>query len=146
MRNHSIVFVMILLLGLVTVSCSNDEIVEGRVAHKVVTGVKDGTSYTIIQNTPQEEGYPVIQAKDPVYSGYLPSTGSAVIDQELGDKINRDYSNTTYLVNIDDDLDKAGTTSYIVDRELFNQIDVGSYIKFKSDKHGDFREITEILN
>ncbi len=143
---RSLAFVVILLIGLVTVSCDNDKTIEGRVDHKSITGEKNGTSYTILVNNPQAEGDPLINVKDSAYNGYLPATGSAIINQELAQKLHLDYSNVTYLVNIDDDQEKAGTTPYLVDREIFNQIDVGSYIKFKSGEHGDFKEIKELLD
>ncbi len=146
MSYRSLAFAIILLLGLVMLSCDDDKTIEGRVDHKAITGEKNETSYTILVNNPQAEGDPLIHVKDSAYSGDIPATGSAIINQELAEKILLDYSNVTYLVNIDDDPEKVGTTSYLVDRELFNLIDVGSSIKFKSGKHGDFKEIKELLD
>ena len=125
-------------------SCSNDTTLEGRVDHKAITVSKDGMSSTLLLNTPGE-GFAYIGVNIPDYIDDFPTTGSATVSEELANEIMQYYSEVNYLVNVDDD-EIAGTTSYYVNREIFNRIEVGSTIKFKASKSESVGEIKELLS
>jgi hypothetical protein len=123
--------------------CGSDA-VEGTVAHKAITGVKDGTTYTILVNKP-DDGSPRIQVKDEAYEGYFDTgAANAVVTDSLEELMKQKYSEIRYVVNVRANGVQDGTLPYYASRDIFNDMMVGSETRFRTSG-GDIPRIVEIL-
>jgi len=131
-------------LSLLLAACGGGDVFERTVAHKTVTGVKDGTSYTILVNRPGE-GNPWISVKDEDYRAYfVAGVEDAVITESLEQLMLAEYSEVEYLVNVSVALDVSGTQPYRASREIFNRAKVGDGLRFRASG-ADVPEIVKVL-
>ena len=111
--------------------------VDGVIAHKVVSGVKDDTSFTILVNYSQD-GRTSIRVKDKNYEGYFSQQEqNATVSESLENIIRQEYLEINYFVNLRVSSDGEGTQPYRVSREVFNEMRVGSKVTLRSssDQH-----------
>jgi len=112
-------------------------IAEGVVDHKAVTGEKDGTSYSILLNTP--EG---IIIKDENYEQFFSEKDrNAIINKTLEDKMKTEYSEINYLVSIRvtskdpiNNLEENETLAYFVSRDDFNALKAGDKVTYEVER------------
>jgi hypothetical protein len=126
-----VLVVVAAVLCLPVLSCSGWNTAEGIVDHKTVTGVRDNTGYTILMNA-ASGGKAWIVLKDDDYQGYF-STGdeNAVVSESLEAEMKEEYSVVNYLVNVKVGPEEEGTHPYRVSREIFNNMEVGTKVKFR---------------
>lgn len=112
-------------------------IVEGIVDHKAVTGEKDGTTYSILLNTP--EG---IIVKDEDYEHFFPEKDrNAFINKTLEDNMKTEYLEINYLVSIRvtskdpiNNLEENQTLAYFASREDFNTLEIGYKVTYEVER------------
>ena len=112
-------------------------IVEGVVDHKGVTGEKDGTTYSILLNTP--EG---IIVEDEDYAQFFSKKDTnAFINKTLEDEMTTEYSEINYLVSIRvtsgdpiNNLEENETLAYFVSREDFNALKMGDKVRYEVER------------
>lgn len=112
-------------------------VVEGVVDHKGVTGEKDGTTYSILLNTP--EG---IIVKDEDYAHFFSKKDTnAFINKTLEDEMKTEYSEINYLVSIRvtskdpiNNLEENQTLAYFVSREVFNALKMGDKVTYEVER------------
>jgi len=125
-----VLIVVAVALCLVVVALSGRNTVESIVAHKAVTGVKDNTSYTILMNYTRD-GELWMLLKDEDYDECFSTRGeNAVVSESLESEMKIKYSVVNYFVNVRFASEDEGTRPYRVSRELFNNIEVGTKVKF----------------
>ena len=120
---------------------------EGVVAHKSITGIREGTSYTVLENRPSDEGPPIIHVDDKdLLSLFAAGDEHLIIDDSLAFEIESRYDRVDYFVNMAPaSSPESGTQPYKVSREVFSQLRVGETVKFKTKPGGDFPEIEKVL-
>jgi len=109
-------------------------IVEGVVDHKGITGEKDGTTYSILLNTP--EG---IIVEDENYAQFFSEKDrDAFINETLDYKMKTEYSEINYLVSIRvtsrdpiNNLEENQTLAYFVSRENFNALKIDDKVTYE---------------
>ena len=140
----SALLLMVAFLLLLSVGCQGS-IIEGVVDHKAVTGVKNDTSFTILINA-RGDSEPWILVKDRDYEEYfLPQDQHAIVSQALEDLMRQKYSEVNYFVNVKvASSGDIGTQPYRVSREIFNQMRVGSEVRFRASG-AELPEITKLL-
>ena len=133
------------VLCLLVLAYSGRNTVEGIVDHKAVTRIKDNTSYTILVNR-TGDGEPLILLKDEDYEEYF-STGdeNAVVSESLEREMKKEYSVVNYFVNVKVAAEEEGTQPYRATREIFNNIEVGTKVKFRWSGPTELPEIVELL-
>lgn len=112
-------------------------IAEGVVDHKAVTGEKDGTTYSILLNTP--EG---IIVKDEDYEHFFSEIDrNAFINETLDYRMKTEYSEINYLVSIRvtsrepiNKLEENQTLAYFVSREVFNALKMGDKVTYEVER------------
>ena len=112
-------------------------IVEGIVDHKGITGEKDGTTYSILLNTPER-----ITFKDEDYGQFFSEKDrDAVINETLDYNMKTEYSEINYLVSIRvtsrdpiNNLQENQTLAYFVSREDFNALKIGDKVTYKVER------------
>ena len=112
-------------------------IVEGVVDHKAVTGEKDGTSYSVLLNTP--EG---IIVKDEDYALFFSEKDrNAFVNKTLEDSMKTEYLEINYLVSIRvssrdpiNDLEENQTLAYFASREDFNAMKIGDKVTYEVER------------
>jgi len=112
-------------------------IAEGVVDHKGVTGEKDGTTYSILLNTP--EG---IIVEDEDYAQFFSKKDTnAFINKTLEDEMKTEYSEINYLVSIRvtsgdpiNNLEENETLAYFVSREDFNALKMGDKVRYEVER------------
>jgi len=112
-------------------------IVEGVVDHKAVTGEKDGTTYSILLNTP--EG---ITVEDEDYEQFFSGKDrNAVINKTLEDKMKTEYSEINYFVSIRvssrdpiNNLEENQTLAYFASRDDFNALKMGDKVTYEVER------------
>ena len=112
-------------------------VVEGIVDHKGVTGVKDGTLYTILLNA--DWG---IRVEDEDYEKFFSDEDrNAFIDKSLEDTMKTEYSEINYLVSIRvssedpvNNLEEGETLAYFVSRDDFNMLRIGDEVKYEVER------------
>ncbi|MEE9247488.1 MAG: hypothetical protein V3U79_02175, partial [Dehalococcoidia bacterium] len=117
------------------------------VDHKTITGIREGTAYTILIYRSDEEGSPALYVKDRGLLDRIP-TGEVnlVIDDDLAFDIESMYEQVTYTVDLRTELATGpGTEPYKVSREIFNQLQPGALVRFKAKKDGNIPTITKLL-
>ena len=146
MRKAFVPFVVLVLLLVVIGPACGTATDEGVVDHKSITGVVEGTSYTVLRNRPNDDGLPFIEAKDKdLLSHFATVEEHAIISDSLAFEIESRYDRVDYLVNIDlISIEGSGTQSYLVSREVFNQLQVGETVKFKAKQGGGIPEIDKL--
>lgn len=118
---------------------------EGIVDHKAITGVKDDTSYTILMNRTSEVG-PLILLKDEDFEEYFSTgDGNVVVSESVEREVKEEYSSVSYFVNVKVDPEGYGTQPYRVSREIFNNMEVGTKVKFHWTGSTQLPEIVELL-
>jgi hypothetical protein len=118
---------------------------EGIVDHKAITGVKDDTSYTILMNA-FSDGEAWIALKDQDYEEYFSTgDGNALVSESLEREVKKEYSVVNYFVNVKVDPEGYGTQPYRVSREIFNNMEVGTEVKFRWTGSTQLPEIVELL-
>jgi len=131
-------------LSLLLAACGGGDVIEGSVAHKTVTGVKDGMSYTVLVNRPGE-GNPWISVEDEDYRGYFAAGDEdAVITESMEQLMLAKYSEVEYLVNVRVAADEPGAQTYRASREVFNKAKVGDDLRCRASG-AEVAEIVEIL-
>ena len=148
MRKLSYLFVTLaVLMSIVGLACGPDTSL-GLVDHKTITGILEGTKYTILIYRSDEEGSPALYVKDQdLLDRITIEEVNLVIDDALALDIESMYEQVTYTVNMGTNLATGpGTEPYKVSREIFNQLQPGAVIQFKAKKDGDFPTITKILD
>jgi len=140
-----VLIVVMAVLCLLVLACSGRNTVEGIVDHKAVTSVKDNTSYTVLVNS-IGDGEPWILLKDEDYEEYF-STGdeNAVVSESLESEMKKEYSVVNYFVNVKVAAKEEGTQPYRASREVFNNIEVGTKVKFRWSGTTELPEIVELL-
>ena len=120
---------------------------EGVVAHKSITGARDGKSSTVLTNRPSDEGFPIISVDDRELRVHFANDAEhALVGDSLAFEIESRYDRVDYLVNIRlGSSAGSGTQSYRVSREVFNQLLVGEAVKFKSNQGEDLPEIRTLI-
>ncbi len=112
-------------------------IVEGVVDHKGIAGEKDGTTYSILLNTP--EG---ITVEDEDYEQFFSEKDrDAVINETLDYMMRTEYSEINYLVSIRvssrdpiNNLEENQTLAYFVSREDFNALKIGDKVTYEVER------------
>jgi len=112
-------------------------IVEGVVDHKGITGEKDGTTYSILLNTP--EG---IIVKDEDYEQFFSEKDrNAFINETLDYRMKTEYSEINYLVSIRvtskdpiNNLEENQTLAYFASREDFNAMKIGDKVTYEVER------------
>ena len=134
-------------MSIVGLACGPDTSL-GLVDHKTITGILEGTKYTILIYRSDEEGSPALYVKDQnLLDRITIEEVNLVIDDALALDIESVYEQVTYTVNMGTNLATGpGTEPYKVSREIFNQLQPGAVIQFKAKKDGDFPTITKILD
>ena len=84
--------------------------------------------------------------KDRDYEEYfLPQDQHAIVSQALEDLMRQKYSEVNYFVNVKvASSGDIGTQPYRVSREIFNQMRVGSEVRFRASG-AELPEITKLL-
>lgn len=116
---------------------SSPVIAEGVVDHKAVTGEKDGTTYSILLNTP--EG---IIVKDEGYEHFFSEIDrNAFINETLDYRMKTEYSEINYLVSIRvtsrepiNNLEENQTLAYFVSREVFNALKMDDKVTYEVER------------
>ncbi|PZC46699.1 MAG: hypothetical protein C1O27_001841 [Chloroflexi bacterium] len=119
---------------------------EGVVAHKSITGSREGSSQTVLTNRPSDNGTPLIDVEDAdLKSLFAVGEEHAFISDSLAFQIESRFDEVKYVVNIRlESSGDGGTQPYITSREVFNQLRVGETVKFKTKQEGDFPTLVEI--
>lgn len=140
-----VLIIVAAVLCLLVLARSGRNTVEGTVDHKAVTGVKDNTSYTVLMNS-GGDGEPWILLKDEDYEEYF-STGdeNAVVSESLESEMKKEYSVVNYFVNVKVAPEEEGTKPYRASREVFNNIEVGTKVKFRWSGPTELPWIMELL-
>ena len=140
-----VLIVVAAVLCLLVLAYSGRSTAEGIVDHKAITGVKDNTSYTILVNR-TGDGEPLILLKDKDYEEYFSTgDGNVVVNESLEREVKREYSVVNYFVNVKVDPEEYGTQPYRASREIFNNIEVGTKVKFRWTGPTQLPEIVELL-
>jgi len=132
-----LILVVVIACSLVYKSASSPIIVEGTVDHKVITGLKGDTSYTILVNR-MIDNRSWILLKDKSYGEFFPKKdNNTFISKSLEDKMKSEYSDIKYLVSIRLDsrdpingIDKGEALAYFVSKEDFNKKKIGDKVKY----------------
>ena len=134
------------LLVIVGLACGTTT-TEGVVAHKSITGSREGTSYAVLENRPSDDGSPFIHVDDKdLLSHFATDEEHLIISDSLAFQIESRYDRADYFVNMAPaSSPRSGTQPYRVSREVFNQLLVGETVKFKTKQGGDFPEITKVI-
>ena len=139
-----VLIVVTAVLCLLLLARSGRNTVEGIVDHKAVTGVKDNTSYTILVNI--GGGEPWIVLKDEDYEErFSTADENAVVSESLEREMKEEYSVVNYFVNVKVDPEEEGTQPYRASREVFNNIEVGTKVKFRWSGPTELPRIVELL-
>ncbi len=131
-------FIMLILYLLI--SClpayKSSVIVEGFVDHKIVTGVKGDTSYTILLNWPTDGSWIIV--KDKEYEKFFMGEKNAFVSKSTENEIRKKYPDIKYIVSIKLDskdlvngIDKGEAITYFVSRDEFNKMKIGDKVKFE---------------
>jgi len=132
-----LILVVVIACSLVYKSASSPIIVEGTVDHKVITGLKGDTSYTILVNR-MIDNRSWILLKDKSYEEFFSKKdNNTFISKSLEDKMKSEYSDIKYLVSIRLDsrdsingIDKGEALAYFVSKEDFNKMKIGDKVKY----------------
>ena len=125
-------------------ACGGGDTIEGVVDHKAVTGVKEETSYTILQNRLRSSGGSIVLRDADYQQFFSDEDRNAVISEALENALRAEYSDITYLVNVRTELVTDGTQPYRVTRQLFNQMEVGSTVRFQTSGGGPIPTIRKL--
>ena len=142
-----LVVTLAVLVSIVGLACGSDTSL-GLVDHKTITGILEGTKYTILIYRSDEEGSPALYVKDQdLLDRVSTEEVNLVIDDALALDIEGMYEQVTYTVNMGTNLATGpGTEPYKVSREIFNQLQPGAVVQFEAKKGGDFPTITKVLD
>ena len=145
------VAILIVISALVYELAFTPVIVEGVVEWKGITGVKDNTHATIINNRPSEGEYRIL-VRDKEYEGFFRDIGNAEVNESLEDKLKADYSNLNYYVEITVDsrdpvnnLEKGCAYGYSVSREDFNRVQVWDKVKYEVSRWSELPRIKKFF-
>jgi hypothetical protein len=136
--------VLVLILTLTTMGCSQSNTVEGVVDHKVLSGVKDSTQYMIVFNAPDDDGTPVNDVGDDTFQGLFPLHGELVVTEDLENQMGAVYSDFVYQVSVDKSPDD--TFGYLTTRETFNRMSLGATVKFQVSDSSGIPRIVKIID
>ncbi len=129
---------------LLMTACVQGDAVEVVVAHKTVTGVKDGMSYTILVNRPGDGGS-WISVEDAEFQDYFPPGDEyAIVTESLERLLMDKYSEVDYFVNVRPPSGEPGTEPYRASREIFNIVKVDSELEFRASD-SELPRITQVL-
>ena len=148
MRKLSYLFVpLAVLVSIAGLACGPDTSL-GLVDHKTITGILEGTKYTILIYRSDEEGSPALYVKDQdLLDRVSTEEVNLVIDDALALDIESMYEQLTYTVNMGTNLATGpGTEPYKVSREIFNQLQPGAVAQFEAKKDGNIPAITKVLD
>ena len=136
--------VLVLILTLTTMGCSQSNTVEGVVDHKVLSGVKDSTQYMIVFNAPDDDGTPVNDVRDDTFQGLFPLHGELVVTEDLENQMGAVYSDFVYQVSVEKSPDY--TFGYPTTREIFNRMSLGATVKFQVSDSSGIPRIVKIID
>lgn len=126
----------LLALSLLQLGCSQGGIVEGQVQYKYITGMQDRRYFIIVRNDPSD-GQPAI-----VFDKYapaevrqcFPAAGNIQVDNATESQIEAFYDRIYYIVTIHI---TSGShryyQAYRTEREIFNQMQLGSTVKVDTE-------------
>ena len=147
MRTLSIWFVILVpLLVIAGLACGTDT-GEGVVAHKSITGIRKGTSYTVSENRPSDDGSSFIHVDDKdLLSHFATCEEHLIISETLAFEVESRYDMVDCYVNMAPaSSPRSGTRSYRVSRDVFNQLRVGDTVKFETKQIGDLPKIVKLI-
>ena len=137
------------VLGSLFSSCSQGGVVEGEVRYKMVTGMQDRRYFIIVRSDPGN-GPPGIVFEDTtedIIRGCFPSTGDLVVDDATLGHIDALYDHICYMVTLH--LLSGEQYTYYqacrTERDLFNQLKVGSRVKLDTEPSDVGPLITRIV-
>ena len=149
----TLALVMASVMNFLTGCIDAGPVVDGIVDHKIVTGIKDNTSYTILTNTPGDDG-PYVLVKDSDYEGYFTIRDkNAIISESLENEIHGNYLQIKYLVSIRvessdpiNNLVQGDTLAYFASRHDFNKVMIGDKIRYEVARsvHSTIRRLLEV--
>ena len=148
MRKPFVLFVALVPLLVIAGLACGTTTSEGVVDHKSITGSREGTSYTVLENRPSDDGSSSIHVEDKdLLSHFATGEEHLIISDSLAFAIESGYDRVDYFVNIDlASSSGSGTQPYRVSREVFNQLRVGDTVEFKTKQGGDFPEIEKLIS
>jgi len=137
------ILIIVIVIAVVSVGAAtyyyvfSPVIVEGVVDHKGITGEKDGTTYSILLNTP--EG---IIVEDEDYEHFFSEKDrNAFINETLDYKMKTEYSEINYLVSIRvtskdpiNNLEENQTLAYFASREDFNALRMADKVTYEVER------------
>lgn len=147
-------YLVLLCLGALALflpaGCSQGGVVEGEVCYKMVTGMQDRRYFIIIRNEPTG-GAPAIVFSDsgtePAIKACFPAEGHLTVDDEALERMESCYSQVSYLVTLH--LISGNEYTYHqacrVERDLFNQLDVGERVRVDTEPSDVGPLITRIV-
>ena len=140
-------FVVLVALLVITALACGTATAEGVVAHKSITGIREGTSYTVLENRPSDEGSPFIVVDDKdLLSHFATDEEHLIISDSLAFEIESKYDRVDYYVNMAPaSAPLSGTQSYKVSRAVFSQLRVGGTVKFETKQGKHIPEIKKLL-
>lgn len=140
----SIAVLLVLVVYLLAVSTVT---VAGVVDHKVITGIKNQTQYSLVMITPWEVVVKDASLTDLFQGKGLNLTVDAALEQEM---LNNGYSEIGYQASIRvtssdpvNHLQPGDTLSYLVKRGDFNVLPIGASVEFEVRK-GDALHIADV--
>lgn len=139
-----LVLLLLVVFILMSLGCSRSTIVEGVVAHRVLSGVKDGTSYTVLWDRFDDNGVSIIVVKDEDLEDYFPLEGDLVVSEELEGQIQILYSEVVYQVSVRESPEH--TVGYLTSREIFNRMKLGATVEFQTSESSGAPEIVSLLD
>ena len=87
----------------------------------------------------------MISIEDSDYEDYFSvDDENAIVSESLENFLMQKYSEVSYFVNVRVSPEDEGTQPYRASREIFNEIEVGSEVKFRTSD-GELPEIVELL-
>ncbi len=115
--------VLVPILVIVGLACGTTTN-EGVVAHQSITGSREGTSQTVLENRPGDDGSPFIHVNDKdLLSHFATDEEHLIISDSLAFQIESRYDRVDYFVNMAPASSPgSGTQPYRVSREVFNQL------------------------
>jgi len=121
--------VVILALPLTMAGCNQSTTIEGVVDHKVLSGVKDGTQYSVVFNAPDDDGTPLNQVMDDAFRGTFPLHGELVVSEDAENQMRAVYSDFVYQVSVTTSPDD--TFGYLTTQAIFNRMSLGAAVKYR---------------
>ena len=121
------VLLFVVLSCVLPVGCSQSSTVEWVVDHKVLSGIKDSTQYTIVLDRPNDDGTPIRIVEDNDFRALFPLHAELVVSEYDEGQMRAVYSGFVYQVSLRKSPDD--TLGYLTTREIFNEMSLGATVK-----------------